>query len=185
MAEEKKRRTKLPDAWREARGLIVVHRLRLALGSVLMLINRLVGLALPAASKYIIDEVVIKGRGELLVPIALAAGAATLLQAITSFSLSQILGIAAQRAITEMRIRVQAHVERLPISYFDSTQTGKLVSRIMTDAEGVKNLVGTGLVQYCDCGDLYRSPLLSQLAIDNSHNHRPACLWREHSIRLY
>jgi ATP-binding cassette, subfamily B, putative efflux pump len=147
MAEEKKRRTKLPDAWREARRLIVVHRLRLALGSVLMLINRLVGLALPAASKYIIDEVVIKGRGELLVPIALAAGAATLLQAVTSFSLSQILGIAAQRAITEMRIRVQAHVERLPISYFDSTQTGKLVSRIMTDAEGVKNLVGTGLVQ--------------------------------------
>ncbi|MBO0783282.1 MAG: hypothetical protein J2P37_31085, partial [Ktedonobacteraceae bacterium] len=107
-----------------------------------MLISRLVGLVLPASSKYIIDEVVVKGRSELLVPVALAAGAATLLQAITSFSLSQILGITAERTITDMRRKVQAHVERLPIRYFDSTQTGKLIARIMTDADGVRNLVG-------------------------------------------
>ena len=112
-----------------------------------MLINRLVGLVLPASSKYVIDEVVVKGRRELLVPIALAVGIATLLQAATSFSLSQILGVAALRVITDMRKRVQAHVERLPIRYFDSTQTGKLMARIMTDAEGLKDLVGNGLIR--------------------------------------
>jgi ABC-type multidrug transport system fused ATPase/permease subunit len=148
MAEEKKKKPlKLSDAWREARELIFAHRWRLALGAGLMLVSRLVGLVLPASSKYIIDEVIGKQRAELLMPIALIAGAATLVQAVTSFALSQVLGVAAQRAITEMRKRVQAHVERLPIRYFDSTQTGKLISRIMTDAEGVRNLVGTGLVQ--------------------------------------
>jgi ABC-type multidrug transport system fused ATPase/permease subunit len=148
MAEEKKKKPlKLSDAWREARELIFAHRWRLALGAGLMLVSRLVGLVLPASSKYIIDEVIGKQRAELLMPIALIAGAATLVQAVTSFALSQVLGVAAQRAITEMRKRVQAHVERLPISYFDSTQTGKLISRIMADAEGVRNLVGTGLVQ--------------------------------------
>jgi len=147
MAEGKKKRVKPSDAWREAKDLIVANRSRLALGAALMLFSRLVGLVLPASSKYIIDEVVIKGRGELLVPIALAAGAATLLQAATSFLLLQYLGIAAQRAIVEMRKKVQAHVERMSIGYFDSTQTGKLITRIMTDAEGLRNLVGTGVVQ--------------------------------------
>ena len=112
-----------------------------------MLINRLVGLVLPTTSKYLIDDVVLKHKADLLVPLALAAGAATVVQAITSFSLSQVLGVAAQRAITEMRKSVQEHVERLPIRYFDSTQTGVLISRIMSDAEGIRNLVGTGLVQ--------------------------------------
>ena len=98
-------------------------------------------------SKYVIDDVIGKGRHELLVPIALVAGAATVVQAITSFGLSQILGVAAQRAITDMRKRVQAKVMRLPVRYFDSTQTGVLLSRIMSDAEGIRNLVGTGLVQ--------------------------------------
>ena len=69
------------------------------------------------------------------------------MQAVTSFALSQVLGVAAQRAITDMRKRVEAHVTRLPVRYFDSTQTGVLISRIMTDAEGIRNLVGTGLVQ--------------------------------------
>ena len=147
MAEGKKKRVKLSDAWREAKDLIVANRSRLALGAALMLFSRLVGLVLPASSKYIIDEVVINRRGELLVPIALAAGAATLLQAATSFLLLQYLGIAAQRAIVEMRKKVQAHVERMSIGYFDSTQTGKLITRIMTDAEGLRNLVGTGVVQ--------------------------------------
>ena len=112
-----------------------------------MLINRLVGLVLPTTSKYLIDDVVLKHKADLLVPLALAAGGATVVQAITSFSLSQVLGVAAQRAITNMRKSVQEHVERLPIRYFDSTQTGVLISRIMSDAEGIRNLVGTGLVQ--------------------------------------
>jgi len=134
-------------AWRDARELIWAHRYRLALGMLLMIVNRLVGLVLPATSKYLIDDVVLKHHAEMLVPLALAAGGATLAQALSSFAISQVLGVAAQRAITEMRKSVQEHVARLPIRYFDSTQTGVLISRIMTDAEGIRNLVGTGLVQ--------------------------------------
>ncbi|HUU35471.1 MAG TPA: ABC transporter ATP-binding protein [Vicinamibacterales bacterium] len=134
-------------AWREARALFQVHRARLALGLGLMLISRLAGLVLPASAKYVIDDVIGKGRHEMLLPIALAGGAATIVQAATSFGLSQTLGVAAQRAITDMRMRVQAKVMRLPVRYFDSTQTGVLVARIMSDADGLRNLVGTGLVQ--------------------------------------
>jgi subfamily B ATP-binding cassette protein MsbA len=134
-------------AWREFRELLWVHRRRLAIGLTLMLISRLAGIVLPALSKYVIDDVIGKGRHELLLPIALAAGAATIVQALTSFGLSQTLGVAAQRAITDMRKRVQAKVMRLPVRYFDSTQSGVLLSRIMSDAEGIRNLVGTGLVQ--------------------------------------
>src|SRR5262245_28533404 len=143
----KKKKVTASEAWREARELLWTHRRRLALGLVLMLISRLAGLVLPLSSKWLIDEVVGKRRTELLLPIALAAGVATLVQAVTSFALSQILGVAAQRAITDMRKRVQAHVVHLPVRYFDSTQTGILISRIMSDAEGIRNLVGTGLVQ--------------------------------------
>src|SRR5215208_6090106 len=147
MAEEKKKRLTPSQAWRDARELVWAHRSRLALGMALMLVNRLVGLVLPASSKYLVDEVIIKQRGELLMTIALAEDTATVVQAVTSFTLSQVLGVAAQRAITEMRKSVQAHVARLPIRFFDSTQTGVLISRVMTDAEGIRNLVGTGLVQ--------------------------------------
>jgi len=142
-----KKKVSMSAAWKEARGLVWTHRKRLTLGLVLMLISRLAGLVLPASSKYLIDEVVTGKRTDLLLPIALAAGAATLVQAVTSFALSQILGVAAQRAITDMRKRVQARIMHLPVRYFDSTQTGILVSRIMSDAEGIRNLVGTGLVQ--------------------------------------
>jgi len=145
--DPRKKKVTPSAAWREARELVWRHRRRLGLGLVLMLVSRLAGLVLPASSKWLIDEVIGKQRTELLVPIALASGAATLVQAVTSFALSQILGVAAQRAITDMRKRVQAQVMRLPVRYFDSTQTGVLVSRIMSDAEGIRNLVGSGLVQ--------------------------------------
>ena len=143
----KKKGVSASAAWREARALLWAHRRRLITGLVLMLVSRLAGLVLPASSKYLIDDVVGKNRTDLLPLIALAAGSATLVQAVTSFALSQILGVAAQRAITDMRKRVQARVMHLPVRYFDSTQTGVLVSRIMSDAEGIRNLVGTGLVQ--------------------------------------
>src|SRR6266496_536005 len=146
MAEEKKK-VRWSSAWADARELVWAHRSRLALGAVLMLVNQAMGLVLPASTKYLIDAVIVKGRTDLLWKIALAAAVATIVQALTSFSLSQVLGVAAQRAITEMRKKVQAQIARLPISYFDSTQTGKLISRIMNDAEGIRNLVGTGLVQ--------------------------------------
>ena len=142
-----KRKLNTKAAWEEARALIWARRGRLGIGLALMLISRLAGLVLPATSKYLIDDVIGKHRAELLVPLALAAGAATLVQAMTSFALSQVLGVAAQRAITDMRRRVEAHVARLPVRYFDSTQSGVLISRIMTDAEGIRNLVGSGLVQ--------------------------------------
>jgi subfamily B ATP-binding cassette protein MsbA len=142
-----KKKVSASAAWREARALLWAHRRRLALGLVLMLVSRLAGLVLPASSKWLIDEVIGNNRVDLLAPIALAAGAATLVQAGLSFVLSQVLGVAAQRAITDMRTRVHARVMHLPVRYFDSTQTGALVSRIMTDAEGIRNLVGTGLVQ--------------------------------------
>jgi subfamily B ATP-binding cassette protein MsbA len=147
ITKEKKKRINPSEAWRDARELIYAHRHRLALGMLLMIINRVLGLVLPASTKYLIDDVILKQRADLLITLALAVGGATLVQAFTSFALSQVLGVAAQRAITEMRKSVQQHIARLPIRYFDSTQTGILISRIMTDAEGLRNLVGTGLVQ--------------------------------------
>ncbi len=150
MADAATRPTKpaiTPGAWQEARGLIYAHRKRLSLGLVLLLVNRVAGFVLPASPKWVIDRVIGQNRPELLLPLAVAAGVATLVQAATGFGLSQILGVAAQRAITDMRRTVQAYVLRLPVSYFDSTKSGILISRIMTDAEGIRNLVGTGLVQ--------------------------------------
>ncbi|HMD33882.1 MAG TPA: ABC transporter ATP-binding protein [Vicinamibacterales bacterium] len=131
----------------EARELVWTHRKRLALGLVLMLISRLAGLVLPTTTKYLMDDVIQQGHWDLLPKLALAAALATTVDALCSFANSQVLGVAAQRAITEMRKDVEAHVMRLPIRFFDSTKSGILISRIMSDAEGIRNLVGTGLVQ--------------------------------------
>jgi subfamily B ATP-binding cassette protein MsbA len=148
MAEPaKKKRVTISTAWREARELIWRYRGRLALGISIMLVNRLAGLVLPASSKFLIDRVIKQNETRLLLPLALAVLAATIVQAGTSFALVRVLGIAAQRAITDLRRDVEAHVLRLPIRFFDSTQTGILLSRVMNDAEGIRNLVGTGIVQ--------------------------------------
>jgi ABC-type multidrug transport system fused ATPase/permease subunit len=145
--EEKKKKLELDAVWREAKELVWARRGRLAVGLALMLVSRLTGLVLPASSKYVVDEVLGKGRHELLPLLGMAVLGATLIQAASAFALSQILGVAAQRAITEMRKSVEQHVLRLPVSYFDSTKSGVLISRIMTDAEGIRNIVGSGLVQ--------------------------------------
>jgi ABC-type bacteriocin/lantibiotic exporter with double-glycine peptidase domain len=109
MAEApKKKKVNYQNAWAEARELLLRHRTQLAIGLGLMIINRLAGLVLPASSKWLIDEVIGKHRGELLVPLALAAGVATVIQAATSFGLSQVVSVAGQRAITDLRRRVQA-----------------------------------------------------------------------------
>jgi ABC-type multidrug transport system fused ATPase/permease subunit len=151
MADDTPKRVKKPfatsGAWDEARTLLHAHRKRLMLGMILMLVSRMAGMVLPWMSGYVIDDVIGPGRSDLLLPLALGAAAATLVQASTGFALSQVLGVAAQRAITEMRKRIQRHVTRLPVSYFDSTKTGVLISRVMTDAEGIRNLVGTGIAQ--------------------------------------
>ncbi len=143
----KKKPRKMSETWREAKTLMWAHRGKLAIGFLLMVVNRLSGFVLPYASKYLIDTVLADNQMGMLLPIALAVGGATIVGAITNFSLSQIVSVTAQAAIMDMRRRVQAHVTRLPISYFDSTKSGVLISRIMTDATGIRNLVGTGIVQ--------------------------------------
>src|ERR1043165_1769109 len=144
---EPKKKVNYASAWAEARRLIYDARWRLLIGSILLLISCLGRMVLTASTKYIGDEIFGQHQYWLIKWIALAVGVSTLIQGVTGFLLSQILGVAAQRAITEMRKNVQAHIERLPIAYFDSTQSGQLISRIMNDAEGIRNLVGTGLGQ--------------------------------------
>ena len=145
-AHARKRRL-TPGSWEEARALVRRYRSRLVLGLVLILVSRLTGLVVPAMTAYVIDVVVPARRAGELLLLAGVGFVSAVVAAATGFALSQVLGVAAQRAITEMRKRVMAHVSRLPIRYYDSTQTGVLISRIMTDAEGIRNLVGTGLVQ--------------------------------------
>jgi subfamily B ATP-binding cassette protein MsbA len=145
--KQKKKKVNWSNAWSETRDLMWEHRRGLAIGFALMIVNRLSGFILPGSSKFLIDNIIGHHRPDLLWKLAVVAGVATIIQAATAYSLSQVVGVAAQRAITEMRKRVQAHVLRLPTSYFDSTKSGILISRIMSDAEGVRNLVGTGLIQ--------------------------------------
>ena len=135
-------RNVLPAVWelmRPRQGL-------LALGFVLMVINRVSGLVLPYSTKFLIDSVIAKHHVELLRRLVSVVLVATFIQGITSFALTQLLSKAAQRLIAELRQRVQVHISHLPVAFYDSNKTGTLVSRIMTDVEGVRNLLGTGLV---------------------------------------
>ena len=120
----------------------------LAVGFVLMIINRIAGFVLPYSSRFLIDNVVSKNQVWMLRPLVVAVLTATLIQGVTSFSLTQLLSKAAQRLITELREEVQKHISRLPVSFYDANKTGALVSRIMSDVEGVRNLLGTGLVEF-------------------------------------
>ena len=119
----------------------------LLFGLVLMAINRLAGLVLPASTKFLVDNVIGKRQVRVLAPLALAIIAATAIQGVTSFTLTQLLSKAAQRMIAQLRKQVQAHIGRLSITFHDMNKTGNLVSRIMTDVEGLRNLMGTGLVE--------------------------------------
>jgi subfamily B ATP-binding cassette protein MsbA len=134
----------LPEVWklmRPRRGL-------LAVGFVLMVINKVAGFVLPYSSKFLIDNVVSKNQVWMLRPLVLAVLLATLIQGVTSFSLTQLLSKAAQRLIAELREEVQKHISRLPVAFYDANKSGALVSRIMSDVEGVRNLLGTGLVDF-------------------------------------
>ncbi|MGH9497979.1 MAG: ABC transporter ATP-binding protein [Terriglobales bacterium] len=126
--------------------LIRPRRGLLALGFLLMVINRVSGLVLPYSTKYLIDTVMVKHHLELLRPLVGAVLLATLIQGVTSFGLTQLLSKAAQRLIAELRSKVQTHIGRLSVTFHDANKSGALVSRIMSDVEGVRNLVGTGLV---------------------------------------
>lgn len=139
---------RLKAVWPEVWKLMRPRRGLLAIGFVLMVCNKLAGFVLPYSSKFLIDNVVGRHQTGLLRPIVFAVLLATVIQGVTSFSLTQLLSKAAQRLITELRQQVQAHVSRLPVTYYDSNKTGALVSRIMSDVEGVRNLLGTGLVDF-------------------------------------
>ena len=139
---------RLRALWPLIAELIRPRRNLLAAGFVLMVVNRLSGLVLPASTKFLIDDIIGQHRQELLGPLVLAVVLATVVQGVTSFALTQSLSKAAQRLIAELRRKVQAHVGRLPVAYYDANKSGALVSRIMTDVEGVRNLLGTGLVEF-------------------------------------
>jgi ABC-type multidrug transport system fused ATPase/permease subunit len=139
---------RLKAVWPEVWKLMQPRRGLLALGFVLMVCNKLAGFVLPYSSKFLIDNVVTRHQTGLLRPLVFAVLTATLVQGITSFSLTQLLSKAAQRLIADLRQQVQAHVSRLPVTYYDGNKTGALVSRIMSDVEGVRNLLGTGLVDF-------------------------------------
>lgn len=119
----------------------------LVVGLLLIIVSRLAGLVLPAGSKYLMDDVIGKGDMEMLKMLLIAITAAITVQAITSYALTQLLSVEAQHLISKLRAQVQKHVLRLPVRFFDNSKSGALVSRIMNDVEGVRNLVGTGLVQ--------------------------------------
>jgi ABC-type multidrug transport system fused ATPase/permease subunit len=129
-------------------ALLKPRRGILAVGFVLMVVNRLAGLVLPASPKYLVDDIIGNHQVNLLWPLVLAVMGATLVQGLTSFSLTQLLSKSSQRMITELRGQVQAHIGRLPVTYYDANKTGVLVSRIMSDVEGIRNLLGTGLIEF-------------------------------------
>ncbi len=137
----------MSGAWLEARALLWGQRQALAVGLGLVVVNRLAAVAVPTASKFVIDDVIGRQRADLLGPIVLLTGGAIALEVATAFGVSQVSGITAQRAVTTLRRELQARVVGLPVGAFDATQTGTLVSRIMTDPDQVHYVVGTGMVQ--------------------------------------
>ena len=157
----------LKELVRPRRGLLV-------LGFLLMVINRVCGMVLPISTKVLVDNVIGAKNASLLGPLIAGVFAATIIQGATSFTLTQLLSKEAQRLIAELRRKVQEHVGRLPVAYYDATKSGALVSRIMSDVEGVRNLIGTGLVEFSGgiltalfslVFLLWLSPLLTILAL--------------------
>jgi subfamily B ATP-binding cassette protein MsbA len=140
---------KLKKVMPEVMKLVRPRRWLLAGSFVLMVINRASGLVLPASTKTLIDKVMYGHQMHILPWLVLIVGSATLVQGITSYTLTQLLSKAGQRLIAELRMQVQEHIGRLPVAFYDENRTGTLVARIMTDVEGVRNLIGTGVIDFC------------------------------------
>ena len=136
------------ELWPDIREMARPRAKVLAIGFLLMLIGRACGLVLPISSKYLIDNVIGKRQFSLLVPLVLAVLAATVIQGVTGYAITQLVSKAGQRLIAELRAKVQAHIGRLPVAYYDANKTGTLVARIMTDVDGIRNLLGTGLIEF-------------------------------------
>jgi subfamily B ATP-binding cassette protein MsbA len=155
-------RTLLPEVW----ALVRPRRALLAAGAALMAVNRVAGLVLPASTKVLLDDVVGQRRVELLLPLLGALAVASLVQGLTSLGLTQLMSKGAQRLISEMRLRLHGHLLRLPVSFYDGHKTGELVSRVMSDVEGLRNLIGTGMVELA--GGLLTAALALLLMINIS-----------------
>ncbi len=134
----------LPEVWK----LIRPRRMLLGGSFLLMIVNRASGLVLPASTKFLIDNVMGKHMLNQLPLIVGVVAAATTLQGVTSYTLTQLLSKEGQRLIAELRMKVQAHIGRLPVAFYDENRTGTLVARIMSDVEGVRNLIGTGVIDF-------------------------------------
>ena len=137
---------KVPGDW-EARDILKRYRGRLALGLLLIVVNRAAGFAIPGSGKFLIDDVIGQGKTSLLLPLFFLVLGAALVQAVTTFVLATLLAISAQRSIADMRKNVARRILQLPIRFFESTQSGVLISRVMVDADGLRNLVGAGFVR--------------------------------------
>jgi ABC-type bacteriocin/lantibiotic exporter with double-glycine peptidase domain len=138
----------LRELWPDIREMMRPRRKVLIVGFILMAISKVCGLVLPTSSKYLIDNVIGKRQLWLLTPLVLAVLAATVVQGVTGFAITQLVSKAGQRLIAELRAKVQAHIGRLPVAYYDANKTGTLVARIMTDVDGIRNLLGTGLIEF-------------------------------------
>jgi ABC-type multidrug transport system fused ATPase/permease subunit len=146
--DKKRSSERLRELWPDIREMMRPRRRILAIGFALMVVSRFCGLILPISTKYLIDNVIAKKQLQLLLPLVLAVLTATIIQGITAFTITQTVSMAAQRLIAEMRRKVQAHIGHLPVSYYDSNKSGTLVARIMTDVDGIRNLLGTGLIEF-------------------------------------
>ena len=139
---------RLRELWPDIREMMRPRRRVLAIGFLLMFINKVCSLVLPGSTKFLIDNVINKHQTQWLLPLVLAVVAATIIQGATSFGMTQLVSKAGQKLIAELRRKVQAHVGHLSVAYYDANKTGTLVSRIMTDVEGIRNLLGTGLIEF-------------------------------------
>ncbi len=139
---------RLRELWPDIREMARPRLKVLGAGFALMLVSKVCSLVLPISSKYLIDRVINKGQLQLLLPLVLAVLAATIIQGTTGYAITQLVSKAGQRLIAELRAKVQAHVGRLPVAYYDANKTGTLVARIMTDVDGIRNLLGTGVIDF-------------------------------------
>ena len=149
-AEPPKSKPNLRKIWPEVKALVAPRKGLIAIGLVLMAINRVAGLVLPFTARPLVDKVLSpqNPHPQLLPRYIAIVFSAMVVQALTSYALTQSLSKAGQRLIAELRRQVQHHVGLLSVAYYDENRTGTLVARIMTDVEGVRNLVGTGLVEF-------------------------------------
>ncbi len=146
--EKKAASERFRELWPDIRILVKPRRGKLALGLVLIAVKTVTGFALPASTRYLIDDVIGRHRTSMLLPLVLTVICATLIQGVTAYGLTQMLSIEGQRLIAELRARVQRHIGQLPVAYYDANKTGQLVARIMADVEGMRNLVGTGVIEF-------------------------------------